>query len=66
MERLNGAIFVDGAALFLIILMTKAFGWVARRNNTRSPVSDKLLRAPGESLLRKMEALGCWNLSAPT
>src|ERR1700760_4145140 len=56
MERLNSAMFLQARGLCLIVLMTKVFSWVVCRNNTRSPVSDKLLRAPGESLLRKMEA----------
>src|SRR6059036_3880831 len=50
-------LFVEGFAVCVILLLGNSFRWWSEVAATRSPIREKLLRSPGESLRRNLEQL---------
>src|SRR6266571_9230320 len=56
-ESLLRMLFVEGFGVCVLFLLGNAFRWWSELAPTHSPVREKLLRSPGESLRRNLEQL---------
>ena len=56
-DALIRMLFVEGFGVCVILLVGNSFRWWSEAAATRSPLREKLLRSPGESLRRTLEQL---------